>query len=149
VFDLRLSGVDILLQVCKSSDLTLPAATLAQWLVDKNVVDLLIPRSDPHYEIIRRSSPIFSFLAMNGKLAESHVITLWSATSSNDPTLVQSVYNTFADLSKDKDTEQKFVKPVFISISRKQFCEMQLFDLEFIKKLTETATYENKWSLVE
>ena len=85
--------------VCRSDGfLHYRGEELAKWFQKENILSVIIT-DRPHYEIIKRSGDVFSFLAEHGLLTSADITTLWTSAVDKHESYTRVVYDLLATLA--------------------------------------------------
>lgn len=106
---------------------------LAKWILENQILESIMHNA--HEEMVKRSSPIFSFLTTHCLFNESHAILLWNHSKDHHDSIQSAVYSIILEITKylDRNT-QKVLFDKFLTIEIEEFDE----------KLIETFTEFNK-----
>jgi ubiquitin C-terminal hydrolase len=107
---------------------------LARWIVDNQILESIM--QNPHEEMLKRASTIFSFVTFHKMLNEDHINLLWNYSTDRHDSIQSAVHLVILELNKYLSEKlQKLFFQKFISINPDDFDE-KIFETftEFIKR---------------
>lgn len=107
---------------------------LAEWMHSEKVLDVII-MDRPHYEVVKRSIDVFSFLSEHSLLQAADIEALWASAVEKHESYTRVVYDLLASLAD-------FLPSSLLGLVYKRFKEVTVYSdflVESMKKFTLNA----------
>eukprot|EP00808_Paulinella_micropora_P003067 g72370.t1 len=109
---------------------------LVDWISKNQLVKRLLNKAN-HEQIVKESTPILKFLAVNKALTVEHIDLLWNTLASGHGSLRRIIYDSLAEITGDLEEAQ--VDILYDRVKTLPISEYQDFNLLFLRDFTINA----------